>query len=77
MSVVRLLSAVLAKKNGWPRAYAEGYAAGEALRLEGKILRSYAITERDDWALGFRAGQFDHQNPASSQARTTGVLETA
>ena len=77
MSIVRLLSKVLAEKNGWPREYAEGYAAGQALLLEGNSIPSYAFTQLDAWTMGFRAGHYNPQSPASLQSQTVRVLETA
>jgi len=73
MGVVEFLfeenSKVLVEQNGWSRAYAEGYADGEAMRRLGQALQSYASVGIDEWAQGVRAGYFERQRPHSTSER--------
>ena len=49
---------VLAERNGWPVARAEGYVDGQISRKRGKVPSKYALVGRDEYCLGFRAGYF-------------------
>jgi hypothetical protein len=71
-------SKVLAEQNGWSRAYADGYVAGETLRRQREErLPLFAMVGIDEWARGFRAGFFTRQNPDRSQVRVAGTPEMA
>ena len=59
---------VLAKKNGWSLAYAEGYVDGETCRRGGNTPSKHAQIGIDEYCLGFRAGYFERQNPGSTRA---------
>jgi hypothetical protein len=56
---------VLAEANGWSLDHAKGYVDGETFRLRGKKPSSYALIGIDEYCLGFRAGYYERQNPAS------------
>ena len=53
---------VLAEKNGWSVARAEGYVDGETYRRRGRVLSAYAQIGIDDYCLGFRAAYYERQN---------------
>lgn len=53
---------VLAEKNGWSLAYAEGYVDGENCRRRGKTPSKYAIVGIDEYCMGFRAGYFERRD---------------
>ena len=53
---------VLAEKNGWPLAMAEGYVDGETCRRRGKAPSAYARIGIDEYSLGFRAGYYERQD---------------
>ena len=65
-------SKVLATRNGWSLAHAEGYIDGETFRRRGKTPSMYAQIGIDEYCLGFRASYYDRQNPASA-ARFPGL----
>ena len=56
---------VLAEKNGWSLAHAEGYSDGETFRRRGTTPSNYAQIGIDEYCLGFRAGYYERQNVAS------------
>jgi hypothetical protein len=56
---------VLAEANGWSLDYARGYVDGETSRLRGKSLSKYVLVGIDEYCLGFRAGYYERQKPAS------------
>ena len=56
---------VLAEANGWSLDYARGYVDGETFRLRGKKPSNYVLIGIDEYCLGFRAGYYERQNPAS------------
>jgi len=56
---------VVAEKNGWSLAYAEGHIDGEIFRRRGKPLSTYAQIGIDEYCLGFRAGYYERQSVAS------------
>jgi hypothetical protein len=60
---------VLAEKNGWSPAYAEGYVDGESFRRRGKRPPNYVLIGIDEYCQGFRAGYFERKTAASG--RTT------
>jgi len=53
---------MLAEKNGWSLAQAEGYIDGETFRRRGKTPSTYARIGIDEYCLGFRAGYYERQN---------------
>ena len=53
---------MLADKNGWSLAQAEGYIDGETYRRRGKTPSTYARIGIDEYCLGFRAGYYERQN---------------
>ena len=59
-------SKVLAARNGWSLAKAEGYIDGEIFRRRGKLPSLYAQIGIDEYCLGFRASYYERQNPAST-----------
>jgi hypothetical protein len=62
---------VLAEKNGWSLARAEGHVDGETYRRRGKLLSAYAQIGIDDYCLGFRAAYYERQSaqPTASFSR--------
>jgi hypothetical protein len=56
---------VLADKNGWSLAHAQGYVDGESFRRRGTTLSKYAQVGIDDYCLGFRAAYYERQNIAA------------
>jgi hypothetical protein len=65
-------SKVLAARNGWSLAKAEGYIDGETFRRRGKTPSMYAQIGIDEYCLGFRASYYDRQSPATA-ARFPGL----
>jgi hypothetical protein len=59
-------SKVLAERNGWSLARAEGYVDGEAIRRRGATPSMYAQIGIDDYCLGFRAAYYERLDLASS-----------
>lgn len=57
---------VLAEKNSWSLAQAEGYVDGETFRRRGKTPSTYVRIGIDEYSLGFRAGYYERQNPVST-----------
>ena len=56
-------SKVLATRNGWSLAQAEGYIDGEIFRRRGKTPSMYAQIGIDEYCLGFRAGYYERSEP--------------
>ena len=56
-------SKVLATRNGWSLAQAEGYIDGETFRRRGKRPSMYAQIGIDEYCLGFRAGYYEREAP--------------
>jgi hypothetical protein len=50
---------VLAERNGWSTARAQGFVDGEMARRRGAPPSTYARVGIDDYSLGFRAGYFE------------------
>ena len=59
-------SKVLATRNGWSLAKAEGYIDGETFRRRGKTPSMYAQVGIDEYCLGFRASYYERQNRDST-----------
>jgi len=57
---------VLAEKNDWSLAHAEGYIDGETFRRRGTRPSKYAQIGIDDYCLGFRAGYYERQDVATN-----------
>jgi len=49
---------VLAQRNGWPIARAQGFLDGELARLRGAAPSIFARVGIDDYCMGFRAAYF-------------------
>lgn len=62
---------VLAEKNGWSLAYAEGYVDGEFVRRRGNPVGPYPLVGIDEYSLGFRAAYYERQEPDSRSAGGT------
>ena len=58
---------MLAEANGWSLDYAKGYVDGETFRLRSKKPSGYVLIGIDEYSLGFRAGYYERQTPASNQ----------
>ncbi len=52
---------VLAEKNGWSLAHAEGYVDGEAFRRRGLTPSKHAQIGIDEYSKGFRAGYYERK----------------
>jgi hypothetical protein len=50
---------VLAERNGWSIARAQGFVDGEMSRRRGVPPSTYARVGIDDYSLGFRAGYYE------------------
>ena len=60
---------VLAERNGWSMAHAQGFVDGETARRRGTAPSIYARVGIDDYCIGFRAGYFERR---TSQPRSEG-----
>ena len=58
-------SKVMAARNGWSLAQAEGYIDGEIFRRRGKTPSMYVQIGIDEYCLGFRASYYERRKPAS------------
>lgn len=58
---------VLANRNGWSLAKAEGFVDGETFRRRGKAPSKYAQIGIDEYSLGFREGYYERQRPSSPE----------
>ena len=67
---------VLAEKNGWSLAHAEGYVDGEAFRRRGLAPSKHAQVGIDDYSLGFRAGFYDRKTPEPLPSKSPAVPVT-
>ena len=65
---------VLAEKNDWSLAYAEGYVEGENARRRSKTPPRYAWVGIDEYCLGFRAAYFERRNPSSMRSGNPATL---
>jgi hypothetical protein len=52
---------VLAEKNHWSLARAEGYVNGELFRQRGNRPPNHLVIGIDEYCLGFRAGYFERK----------------
>ena len=59
---------MLANKNGWSLAHAEGYIDGETFRQRGTTPSKYAQIGIDEYCLGFRAGYYERKNPGLTRS---------
>jgi len=64
---------VLATRNGWSRAQAEGYIDGETCRRRGTTPSTYAQIGIDEYSLGFRAGYYERKDPGLTHSGKTDV----
>ena len=58
-------SKLLAEQHGWSLVHAQGYIEGETSRRLGKAPARHILVGIDEYALGFRAGYFERQNPTT------------
>jgi hypothetical protein len=65
---------VLAEKNGWSLAHAEGFVDGESFRRRGKKPPNYVLIGIDDYCQGFRAGYFERKGARSGKGPTSAKL---
>jgi hypothetical protein len=71
---------VIADKNGWSQAYAQGFVEGESFRRHGSKPSKYAEIGIDDYSLGFRAGYYERgqsstrNSPAMPDAPNSALL---
>lgn len=58
---MKVLSKVnlLAQRNGWSTAHAQGFVDGEMSRRRGALPSAYARVGIDDYCQGFRAGYYE------------------
>jgi len=61
-------SKVLAIRNSWSLAQAEGYIDGESYRRRGMTPSKYAQIGIDEYCLGFRAGYYERKDPDLSRS---------
>ena len=65
---------VLAERNGWSIARAQGFVDGEMSRRRGAAPSTYARVGIDDYSLGFRAGYYERgtlqRKPATPLGRS-------
>ncbi len=59
---------VLAERNGWSIARAQGFVDGELSRRRGGVPSTYARVGIDDYSLGFRAGYYERGTLQSKAA---------
>lgn len=64
---------MLAEKNGWCPARAQGYLDGENCRRLGTMPSKYAQIGIDEYCIGFRAGYYERHDFALA-ARPSGLL---
>ena len=61
---------VLAERNGWSVARAQGFVDGEMSRRRGGVPSTYAQVGIDDYSLGFRAGFYERSASQPKAAAT-------
>jgi hypothetical protein len=61
---------VLAERNGWSIARAQGFVDGEMSRRRGAAPSTYAQVGIDDYSLGFRAGYYERGTSQPKSAAT-------
>ena len=59
---------VLAERNGWSLAHAEGYVDGESFRKRGKRPPNYVLIGIDEYCQGFRSGYFERKAAAAAKS---------
>jgi hypothetical protein len=52
---------LVAEKNGWSLAYAEGFIEGVAFRQRDKTPSAYTQVGIDEYSLGFRTGYYERK----------------
>jgi hypothetical protein len=62
---------VLAERNGWSIARAQGFVDGEMSRRRSAPPSAYARVGIDDYSLGFRAGYYERGNSQPTGVATT------
>jgi len=61
---------VLAERNGWSVARAQGFVDGEMARRRGTAPSIFARVGIDDYCMGFRAGYYVRAAPQPKDAAT-------
>jgi hypothetical protein len=69
---MKVLSKVnlLAQRNGWSIARAQGFVDGEISRRRGAPPSAYARVGIDDYCLGFRSGYYERAESQSKGAKS-------
>lgn len=67
-------SKLVAEQNGWSLVHAQGFVDGETSRRLGKTPALCTLVGIDDYALGFRAGYFERQNPEPRASRSESTV---
>ena len=67
---------VLAERNGWSLAHAEGYVDGEASRRRGLKPSKHAQIGIDEYSQGFRAGYYERQTSELMRSKSLAVPVT-
>ena len=62
---------VLAERNGWSIARAQGFVDGEMSRRRGLPPSTYAQVGIDDYCLGFRAGYYERGTSQPKEVATS------
>ena len=65
---------LLAEKNGWSLAHAEGYVDGQAYRRRGMPPSKHAQVGIDEYSLGFRAGYYDRKTSDPVPSKGTAAV---
>lgn len=67
-------SELIAGRNGWSLAKAEGYLHGVTLRKSGQPPSNYLQVGIDEYSRGFRAGYYERQDSDGSIKSSTGSV---
>ena len=59
---------LLAERNRWSPAYAQGYVDGEIARRRNTAPSKYAQIGIDEYCLGFRAGFYERATPGPTRS---------
>lgn len=62
---------VLAERNGWSMARAQGFVDGELARRRGTAPSIFARVGIDEYCMGFRAGYYVRSTSQAKDAATT------
>ena len=67
-------SELIAGRNGWSLAKAEGYLHGVMLRQSGQSPSNYLQVGIDEYSRGFRAGYYERQDTDGLNRSSTGSV---